>query len=138
MKKYMYLLTLLTALNLSSSLHASSPFTLLASIVGASDTSGGVRYTINKNWCIDGWASTREKTQNFWVGLYYTYFGISVSGSNQTALSTAFAYSVEHNFTKNIGLGIGTKIIEIKDSNIALLGGWDVYTTLKIPSFSNN
>jgi hypothetical protein len=113
------------------------PFTLLASIVSSSDLSGGLRYSIDENWVVDGWASSREDSDGdhigrYWADIYYQNWGLVLTGESNQFSSAAFAYAQEHYFTDKIGIGAAVKLVEFNESDTAFAGGWDVYILLKI------
>ncbi|MBT6121372.1 hypothetical protein HOH45_07920 [bacterium] len=101
------------------------------------DLAGGLRYTIDSNWVVDGWVSSRQDAKSsrvtqYWADIYYRNFGIVLSGADNTEMLTAFAFAVERNITDDIGIGNAIKLIEFGSSSPAYMGGWDVYLILKI------
>ncbi|MBT6120720.1 hypothetical protein HOH45_04545 [bacterium] len=115
----------------------SQPFSILGSVVNTGDLAGGLRYTIDSDWVVDGWISSRQdsnssRVTHYWADIYYRNFGIVLSGTDNTEMLTAFAFAVERNITDDIGIGNAVKLIEFGSSSPAYMGGWDVYLILKI------
>ena len=47
------------------------PIYLLASVVNSGDLAGGIRYTVNSDWIVDGWISSREDSAGNQVTSYW-------------------------------------------------------------------
>ena len=113
------------------------PIYLLASVANSGDLAGGIRYTVNSDWIVDGWISSREdsagnQVTSYWADVYYGNYGIILSGQENTTLLTALAYSVEGQITEEIGIGSSVKVIELGGKHPAYFGGWDVYVIFKL------
>ena len=67
----------------------SQPFSILGSVVNTGDLAGGLRYTIDSDWVVDGWISSRQdsnssRVTHYWADIYYRNFGIVLSGTDNT------------------------------------------------------
>jgi hypothetical protein len=127
---------ILVLVGLTTSLTA-SPLSILASLTQTGNTVGGLRYTLDESWAVDGWATrSRDGSQNlqtaYWGDIYYKNWGLIVSDSGDRTLNLAFAYAMELELQDGILLGVSVKLIELNDQSPQFAFGWDPYVVLNM------